>query len=144
MTQKGVTVPQGWPAAPERVSLPFSAILFHCTFDFLLLACCGGFLALALIVNHYDQVSTTENPNLKTGLENATKYVTSPCAGRHVHQFILTFGVFKGPTIFPILFASIIGRATHAILLWRLEKGEHVGILDMLAASTSLTSTITS
>jgi hypothetical protein len=50
----------------------------------------------------------------------------------------------QGPTVFPILFASIIGRATHAILLWRLEKGERIGILDTLASSTSLTSTVTS
>jgi hypothetical protein len=46
--------------------------------------------------------------------------------------------------VFPILFASVIGRAAHAILLWRLEKGERIGILDTLASSTSLTSTVTS
>jgi hypothetical protein len=46
--------------------------------------------------------------------------------------------------VFPILFASVIGRAAHAILLWRLEKGERIGILDILASSTSLTNTVTS
>jgi hypothetical protein len=46
--------------------------------------------------------------------------------------------------VFPILFASVLGRAVHAILTWRLEKGERVGILDTLAGSTSLTSTVTS
>jgi len=50
----------------------------------------------------------------------------------------------QGPTVFPILFASIVGRAAHAILLWRLEKGGRIGILDTLASSTSLTSTVTS
>ncbi|CAN9174694.1 unnamed protein product [Alternaria alternata] len=50
----------------------------------------------------------------------------------------------SGPTIFPLLFASVVGRATHAILLWRLEKGERIQILDTLATSTSLTSTVTS
>jgi hypothetical protein len=38
----------------------------------------------------------------------------------------------------------VVGRATHAILLWRLEKGERIEILDTLATSTSLTSTVTS
>ena len=46
--------------------------------------------------------------------------------------------------MFPILFASVLGRAVHAILLWRLEKGERIGILDTLAGSTTLTSTVTS
>ena len=50
----------------------------------------------------------------------------------------------QGPTVFPILFASVIGRTAHAILLWRLERGEYVSILDTLASSTSLTSTVTS
>lgn len=46
--------------------------------------------------------------------------------------------------MFPILFALIIGRTTHALLRWRLELGTYVGTLDTLAASTSFTSTIVS
>jgi hypothetical protein len=46
--------------------------------------------------------------------------------------------------VFPILFASIVGRASHAILQWRLEKGDRIGLLDSLAASTSLTNTFMS
>jgi hypothetical protein len=46
--------------------------------------------------------------------------------------------------VFPILFALILGRATHTILRWRLEHGERIGVLDTLAASTSLTSTVVS
>lgn len=38
----------------------------------------------------------------------------------------------------------MFGRAAQAVLLWRLEKGERIGILDMLAGSTSFTSTIAS
>lgn len=48
---------------------------------------------------------------------------------------------FKGPTVFPVLFAAVISRATHAVLLWRLKPGERTGVLDILAGSTSLTST---
>jgi hypothetical protein len=46
--------------------------------------------------------------------------------------------------VFPILFASIVGRASYSILQWRLEKGDQIGMLDSLAASTSLTSTFMS
>jgi hypothetical protein len=38
----------------------------------------------------------------------------------------------------------VLGRATHAVLRWRLESGERCGILDVLAGSTSLTSTVVS
>lgn len=52
--------------------------------------------------------------------------------------------MYKGPTVFPILFACVLGRASHSILMWRLERGERNGVLDILAGSTSLTSTVTS
>lgn len=55
---------------------------------------------------------------------------------------MLTF--LQGPTIFPILYALILGRATHALLLWRLERGEEIVILDVLASSTSFTATVVS
>ena len=38
----------------------------------------------------------------------------------------------------------MVGRATFAVLLWRLGKGERIGILDTLASSSSLTSTVVS
>lgn len=44
--------------------------------------------------------------------------------------------------MFPILFALILGRATHTVLRWRLERSERISVLDTLAASTSLTSTV--
>jgi hypothetical protein len=46
--------------------------------------------------------------------------------------------------VFPILFACVVGRASHPILVWRLGRGEKIGTLDMLASSTSLTNTFTS
>lgn len=46
--------------------------------------------------------------------------------------------------MFPILFAAVLGRAAHATFVWRLERGERVGVLDLLAGSTSLTSTVSS
>lgn len=50
----------------------------------------------------------------------------------------------QGPTVFPILFASVFGRAAQAVLNLRLERGEKIGILDLLAGSTSLTNTVMS
>jgi ABC-type multidrug transport system fused ATPase/permease subunit len=40
----------------------------------------------------------------------------------------------------PILFATVIGRASRACLVWRLELGEKLGVLDMLASSTTFAS----
>ncbi|TKA66326.1 hypothetical protein B0A49_08043, partial [Cryomyces minteri] len=47
-----------------------------------------------------------------------------------------------GPTILPLLFAATLGRALKAILFWRLERGERVGTLDVLAGSTTLVNTL--
>jgi hypothetical protein len=66
--------------------------------------------------------------------------------GKHTTDKAISFtcSLVQGPTIYPISFASVVGRATHAILLWRLERGEYVGTSDLLAGSTSLTSTVVS
>ncbi|KAL1797058.1 hypothetical protein ACET3X_005598 [Alternaria dauci] len=116
-------VPQGWPTSPNRVKHSLSMILLNMAFDIFLFAFSSCFLVFSLVVMHYNGAPTSENPTATNVLARATKY---------------------GPTVFPLLFASVVGRATHAILLWRLEKGERIKILDMLATSTSLTSTVTS
>lgn len=43
-----------------------------------------------------------------------------------------------------MLFAAVLGRAAHSVLIWRMERGERIGVLDILAESTFLTSTVTS
>lgn len=45
--------------------------------------------------------------------------------------------------MFPILFAAVVGRALKGILAWRIEHGERLGLLDLLAGSTTLVNTIT-
>lgn len=47
----------------------------------------------------------------------------------------------KGPSIFPILFAAVIGRCMISLALWRLQNGEKIGTLDQLLGSVSLFST---
>ncbi|KAF1841526.1 uncharacterized protein K460DRAFT_408986 [Cucurbitaria berberidis CBS 394.84] len=120
--------PQNWPTIPEAVESSLFTKIADATFDIFLVACSAAFLVFALLVAHYDgsttyDMETGEQMRVATMLLNAAKY---------------------GPTVFPIIFASVIGRMTHAILCWRLAKGERMGILDLLATNTSFTSTVIS
>ncbi|KAG9656730.1 hypothetical protein KCU64_g5671, partial [Aureobasidium melanogenum] len=47
-----------------------------------------------------------------------------------------------GPTIYPILFAAIIGRALKSIAFWKLERGGRIGTLDRLLGSMTIVQTI--
>lgn len=138
-TEKHTTAIQGWPTTPRRIRSPWWIIVWNVVFDLILFACAVAFLAFAGIVSHYDQASTAENPRTTAMLLNATRYVS---------QSSLLLKIYtecpQGPTVFPILFALILGRATHTILRWRLESGERIGVLDTLAASTSLAGTLVS
>lgn len=48
----------------------------------------------------------------------------------------------QGPTVLPILFAAVVGRACKASISWRLEAGGNLGTLDLLATSTSFANAI--
>ncbi|KAK5712126.1 hypothetical protein LTR15_012195 [Elasticomyces elasticus] len=48
-----------------------------------------------------------------------------------------------GPTIFPIMFAAIIGRALKATAAFKLERGASVGSLEYLLGSRTLFSAVT-
>ncbi|KIW29290.1 uncharacterized protein PV07_05115 [Cladophialophora immunda] len=123
LLQQTAHVPKGWPTSPKTIKSSIGSVLTDLVVDSLLLAFSVAFLAFGLVVKLYDQAPTALHKHTANTLLSATKY---------------------GPSVFPILFACILGRAAHAILVWRLEKGERVGILDLLAGSTSLTSTVTS
>ena len=138
-TEKHTTAIQGWPTAPRRIQSPWWIIVWNVLFDLILFACAVAFLAFAGIVSHYDQASTAENPRTTAMLLNATRYVSQSSLLLKIYTKCL-----QGPTVFPILFALILGRATHTILRWRLESGERIGVLDTLAASTSLAGTLLS
>ncbi|KAI8964326.1 hypothetical protein F5Y11DRAFT_102623 [Daldinia sp. FL1419] len=43
-----------------------------------------------------------------------------------------------GPTIFPVVYALVVGGALRSLALWRLQDGEKVGFLDLLIGSTSV------
>ncbi|KXT06815.1 hypothetical protein AC578_7250 [Pseudocercospora eumusae] len=114
---------KGWPTAPKAVNTTALSFLSESLIDVALLVFSVLFLGFALAVISFDQKETAEWPRVKTLLYRASRV---------------------GPSVFPILFACVIGRVAHTTLLWRLEKGERLGVLDLLAGSTSLTSTVTS
>ncbi|TEY39404.1 hypothetical protein BOTCAL_0459g00020 [Botryotinia calthae] len=112
-----------WPTGPQAVASSSLATIFDSLLDVIFLALSTLFLLFGLRIYHKDQVPIAKFPRETAALLEAAKY---------------------GPTVFPILFASVIARATHAILLWRLERGEDIGVLDVLAGSTSLASSVIS
>jgi hypothetical protein len=123
LKQETINVTHDWPKTAKPLKTTFTDYLSDVIVDVALLTLSVGFLAFALSVRHYDHASTVEHSQAKRVLLALSKV---------------------GPSVFPILFAAVVGRTTHAILLWRLERGERVGTLDILAGSTSLTSTVNS
>jgi hypothetical protein len=77
------------------------------------------FLAFALTTNYYNQVLTLLNLAATAIPASASKY---------------------GVAVFLMLSSAVLGRVTHSILVWRLERGECIGVLGVLAGSNSLTS----
>jgi hypothetical protein len=57
--------------------------------------------------------------------------------------FNSTNKVTQGPTVFPITFATIVGRAIKSLSLWRLQEGERIGVLNLLLGCTTITNTVT-
>ncbi|KAH6878487.1 hypothetical protein BKA58DRAFT_466160 [Alternaria rosae] len=123
LVEKQPEAPRGWPASSQRIKISTTTTIWSILVDISLLALSTAFLAFALFVSAYDQKPT------KSHQQAAERFIQAST---------------WGPTIYPILFASIVGRATHAILLWRLERGERIATLDILAGSSSLTSTVVS
>ncbi|KAF2736798.1 hypothetical protein EJ04DRAFT_562072 [Polyplosphaeria fusca] len=110
----------GSPAGPNILHRGGWISALSCTGDIIVVMTSIVFLVYASFVIHNDGVPVTEVPNLPT-LKDAARY---------------------GPTIFPILFAAIVGQAMHAIAHWRLENGERMKVLDQLLGSTGLFSTV--
>ncbi|KAH0352339.1 hypothetical protein KCU83_g3891, partial [Aureobasidium melanogenum] len=47
-----------------------------------------------------------------------------------------------GPTIYPVLFAALIGRALKSIAFWKLQRGSKIGTLDRVLGSMTIVQTI--
>jgi hypothetical protein len=105
-----------WPKEPRAVHRNKLCSLCDIFVDILLTGSCILFLVFALLVQAFDGVQVVLMSGLRTS--EAFTYISR-----------------KGPTILPILFATVVGRASRACIFWRLEVGEKLGILDMLASS---------
>ncbi|KAJ4366084.1 hypothetical protein N0V95_000311 [Ascochyta clinopodiicola] len=57
--------------------------------------------------------------------------------GRHIQEAILL-----GPTIYPLVFAALGGRALRKIALWRAGEGTTLGFLEHVLGSQSLVATV--
>ncbi|KAG9519499.1 hypothetical protein KCU93_g8083, partial [Aureobasidium melanogenum] len=47
-----------------------------------------------------------------------------------------------GPTIYPVLFAALIGRALKSIAFWELQRGSKIGTLDRVLGSMTIVQTV--
>ncbi|KAH6887019.1 hypothetical protein B0T10DRAFT_490609 [Thelonectria olida] len=47
-----------------------------------------------------------------------------------------------GPTVYPLMFAFILGKAIKSYARWRMQRGERIGLLDLLYGSTTATGTV--
>lgn len=109
-----------WPQRPQNLHRGGILAALSCTGDaFTIIISCVFFVYGAFVIS-YNGVATSSVPHLSL-LQNAARY---------------------GPTVFPILFAAIVGQAMHAIALWRLELGERMKVLDQLLGSTSIFATV--
>ena len=114
-------VPSGWPVGPQPLHNSLADTIFDFIYDVTIVALSLVFLVFGLLVKQYDGASVDQHKGLTRGLIEATKY---------------------GPTIFPILFAAVVGRALKGLLSWRLERGAELGTLDVLSGSYTLVSTV--
>ncbi len=74
---------------------------------------------------------------------------SSPVSSRRSNTYVYTISEpahlltsYQAPTVFPILFATVVNRATKSFLSWRLERGEKLGFLALLANCTSVVNTV--
>ena len=122
---------------PRAVAQSTSSILFRLLLDVTLFALSAAFLAFGWVVRAYSGSPVAEHRTLTNTLLTTAKYVSIAAVLSK-----LTLTEVKGPTIFPILFAAVGSRATSIIIQWRLQRGERIGILDLLASSTSVSGAV--
>ncbi|KAF3032805.1 hypothetical protein E8E12_002211 [Didymella heteroderae] len=112
--RNNVAPPSGWPVKAERVS----RYRVWMAIDGLLLILPVAFIALAAVA-------------VKLDGQDVSPY------GKHVQEAILL-----GPTIYPLVFAALGGRALRKIALWRAGEGTTLGFLEHVLGSQSLVATV--
>ncbi|KAF2182828.1 hypothetical protein K469DRAFT_636229 [Zopfia rhizophila CBS 207.26] len=109
-----------WPEEPQTLHRGGWLSALSCMGDVIVIMTSTMFFVYGSLIIHFDGTPLSEIPQLSI-LRDASRY---------------------GPTIFPILFAAIVGQAMHAIAHWRLENGERMKVLDQLLGSTGLFSAV--
>jgi hypothetical protein len=134
-------VPHQWPTQPTHLPIPtLFIIISNAVVDVLSTATSISFFVFALVVLRYDSSETHLNPGISKALIRASVYVSTSCQSISC----LVAEQYRALPCFPSFLPPYWGRATHAIMFWRLERkgGERLDILNTLAASTSFTNSI--
>lgn len=128
-------------AEPEPLSSWQAGKIFGVVMDVLAIATSCVFFAYALAVKMHQRVPML-SPQVQL-LVRVSKLVSvkrsRPIRLRARKLYDLADKILsKGPTIYPILFAAIIGRALKPIAFWKLERGGRIGTLDRLLGSMTI------
>ncbi|KAK4617641.1 hypothetical protein CLAFUW4_12327 [Fulvia fulva] len=115
------SVPHGWPMQPRQLRRDWRSLVVLLFLDVLFALISLAFLMYGFMVLGHRGQSVEEHQWVASALLNV---------------------VALGPTIFPIVFAAVVGRTLKTILVWLLERGEKLGTLDLLAGSNTVASTI--
>ncbi|SMQ55775.1 unnamed protein product [Zymoseptoria tritici ST99CH_3D1] len=112
---------KGWPQDSNRPAQNGSSLALDIATDVVLLLLSACFFTFAILAVVYHKKPVDRHPTAVDRLLDAAKI---------------------GPSVFPILFAAVLGRLFKALMNWRLEHGAKLGFLDLLAGSTSAANTI--
>ncbi|GIZ44669.1 hypothetical protein CKM354_000786000 [Cercospora kikuchii] len=110
-------LPPGWPQGPRILAKDMVDLTLSISTDILLLVISAAFLVFGLVVLCYNGQEVDQHRTIADALQVAGDL---------------------GGTVLPILFAATVGRCIRSLMLWRLERGETLGTLDMLAGSTTV------
>jgi hypothetical protein len=113
--------------------------------DVLAIALSCTFFVYAVAVKMHENMPM-ESPRVKLLLKLSTLVSISTSRGypppNQSSSNMADTGSSQGPTIYPILFAAIIGRALKSIAFWKLERGGRIGTLDRLLGSMTIVQTV--
>jgi len=111
--------PPGWPTSPRRIESSLFTTVLGIVFDLALFGSSCAFFVFALIVYHYDQTPTAENPVARRTLEDTAKYVTLLFLSRN---FPLTFSGPHGFFQFFLLRSLDEQRTRSCFGVWKEES----------------------
>jgi len=130
---------------PEALSLWQAGKIFGIVMDVLAIVLSCMFFAYALAVKtHEKQPMGSPQAKLLVRLSNLVSQAIEGSSSLEPRPSLSTTNRNwpQGPTIYPILFAAVVGRALKSIAFWKLEKGGRIGTLDRLLGSITIFQTV--